>query len=142
MGASLKPEEHSKWNEFIEAAKKFFVINIKGFDPNEMVACTMLFEGDESWGTNAHKTIVKLGKEFGGLVGGPENGMRGYLLTFLIAYTRDLATHHHVLGESFELSCPWTKVSEVSRRVRQRIYDTAEQVGFGRDRLWVSFRVT
>jgi len=107
-----------------------------------MAACTMLFEGDEAWARTAHKTIVDLGKTFGGLVGGPENGMRGYLLTFLIAYSRDLAMQHHTVAESFELSCPWTKVSELTRRVRQRINDTAEQVGFGKDRVWISFRVT
>ena len=113
MGASLKPEENSQWHAFVEAAKKFFVVKIKGFDPNEMSAVTMLFEGDEAWARAGHKQIVELGKSFGGLVGGPENGMRGYLLTFLIAYTRDLAMHHHTLGESFELSCPWSKVSEL-----------------------------
>ena len=47
FGAALKPESGSMWEEFVEAAKKFFVVKIKGFDPNEMAACTMLFEGDE-----------------------------------------------------------------------------------------------
>lgn len=91
-----------------------------------MSAVTMLFEGDEVWARTAHKTIVNLGKTFGGLVGGPENGMRGYLLTFLIAYTRDLAMQHNTLGESFELSCAWTKVSEMTKRVKQRMFEAAE----------------
>jgi len=34
FGAALKPQDNSKWNEFVDAAKKFFVVNIKGFDPN------------------------------------------------------------------------------------------------------------
>jgi len=51
--------------------------------------------------------------------------MRGYLMTFLIAYTRDLAMQHHTLGESFELSCPWTKVSTMCKRVKQRIIQAA-----------------
>ena len=130
------------WADFVEAAKKFFVVKIKGFDPNEMAACTMLFEGDEAWARNAHSTIVNLSKGFGGLVGGPENGMRGYLLTFLIAYTRDLAMHHNVLGESFELSCQWTQVSDMCKRVRARLYDEATKQGFGKERVWISFRVT
>jgi len=142
MGASLKPEDHSKWNEFIEAAKKFFVVKIKGFDPNEMSAVTMLFEGDEAWARSSHKAITDMGKQFGGMVGGPENGMRGYLLTFLIAYTRDLAMEHFTLGESFELSCPWSNVSEIQKKVKTRMYAAAEQVGFGKDRVWLSFRVT
>lgn len=94
MGSSLKPEDNSKWHEFIEAAKKFFVVKIKGFDPNEMSAVTMLFEGDETWARASHQAIIELGKKFGGLVGGSENGMRGYLLTFMIAYTRDFAMQH------------------------------------------------
>ena len=142
FGASLKPQSNSMWEDFVEAAKKFFVVKVKGYDPNEMAACTMLFEGDEDWARAAHATIIKLGKQFGGLVGGPENGMRGYLLTFLIAYTRDLAMEHYTLGESFELSCPWNQVSPLQKRVKQRLYDSAAEQGFSKDRVWVSFRVT
>lgn len=54
FGTSLKPESTSMWTEFVEAAKKFFVVKVKGFDPEEMAACTMLFEGDEVWAKNAH----------------------------------------------------------------------------------------
>lgn len=118
FGAALKPESSSMWHDFIEAAKKFFVVNVKGFNPEKMAACTMLFEGDEVQMKQAHKAVLDLGKSFGGLVGGPENGMRGYLLTFLIAYTRDIAMHYHVLGESFETSCPWSNVSSLCTRVR------------------------
>ena len=118
FGASLKPEQHSKWTEFVDSVKKFYVTKVKGFDPNEMAAVTMLFEGDEAWARSSHDTICKLGKSFGGLVGGPENGKNGYLLTFLIAYTRDLAMQHNTLGESFELSCAWTKVSELTKKVK------------------------
>jgi len=114
----LKPQSDSKWEEFVEAAKKFFVVKIKGFDPHTMAACTMLFEGNEAWAKSSHAQIVKLKKSFGGLVGGPENGMRGYLLTSLIAYTKDLAMQHCTLGESFELSCPWSQVSSLQKRVR------------------------
>lgn len=142
FGASLKPESTSKWNDFVEAAKKFFVVKVKGFDPNEMAACTMLFEGDEATTKMAHTTIVNLSKQFGGLIGGAENGMRGYLLTFLIAYTRDLAINYNCLAESFELSCPWTNVSSLCKKVKQRLYDDAAVKGFGPDRVWASFRVT
>ena len=113
FGGSLKPATDSKWQDFVEAAKKFYVINVKGFDPNEMAACTMLFEGDEDWAKQSLAAVLKLGKQFGGMVGGPENGHRGYLLTFLIAYSRDLAMDHHTLGESFELSCQWSMVSDM-----------------------------
>jgi len=42
---ALKPQADSKAEEIIDAIKKFFVVNIKGYDPAKMVACTMLFEG-------------------------------------------------------------------------------------------------
>lgn len=74
--------------------------------------------------------------------GGPENGQRGYLLTFLIAYTRDMAADYYVVAESFETSVPWSNVSMLCKRVHQRILDSSKKVGFGEDRLWVSFRVT
>jgi len=68
--------------------------------------------------------------------------MRGYLLTFLIAYTRDLAMNHFTLGESFETSCSWTNVSTLCTRVKKRIYADALIQGFPADRVWISFRVT
>ena len=68
--------------------------------------------------------------------------MRGYLLTFLIAYTRDLAMNHFTMGESFETSCQWTNVSSLCERVRRRIYSDALAQGFPKERVRVSFRVT
>lgn len=50
--------------------------------------------------------------------------------------------HHHTLGESFELSCQWTLVSDMCKRVRARLYDEAAKQGFSKDRVWISFRVT
>ena len=49
FGTTLKPKDDGTWHQFVEAAKKFFVVNVKGFDPKKMVACTMVFEGDEEW---------------------------------------------------------------------------------------------
>lgn len=74
--------------------------------------------------------------------GGPENGMRGYLLTFLIAYTRDFASEHFVAAESFETSCPWSNVSMLCQRTKKRIYDEAVALGFPPENVWTSFRVT
>jgi len=63
-----------------------------------------------------HKKIMAMAKPFHGMAGGPENGLRGYLLTFLIAYTRDLAMRYQVAAESFETSCPWSNVSQLVSR--------------------------
>jgi len=45
------------------------------------------------------------------MAAGSENGIRGYMLTFMIAYLRDLAAQHKFVAESFETSCPWSNVS-------------------------------
>jgi alkyldihydroxyacetonephosphate synthase len=142
FGACLKPASNSRVHDLIEAAKKFFVVNVKGFDPNNMVACTMMFEGDAEWCDYAYKKVLNIGKQFNGLVGGPENGMRGYLLTFLIAYTRDFGLDHFIAAESFETSVAWTRVSELVRRVKSRIMNEGQALGFRPEQIWCSFRVT
>lgn len=42
---ALKTESGSKWKDFIDKAKKYFVVHVKGFDPEKMCAATLLFEG-------------------------------------------------------------------------------------------------
>ena len=74
--------------------------------------------------------------------GGPENGLRGYLLTYLIAYSRDLASHYGVAAESFETSCAWSQVASLCTRVKARIISSAAKIGFTEDSVWSSFRVT
>jgi len=44
-----------------------------------------------------------------GLPGGAENGERGYMLTFAIAYIRDLGFDYYIVAESFETSVPWDR---------------------------------
>jgi alkyldihydroxyacetonephosphate synthase len=53
---------------------------------------------------------MEISKKYNGMAGGPENGQKGYLLTYLIAYTRDFAFDYNVLAESFETSVPWSNV--------------------------------
>ena len=85
---------------------------------------------------------MAIAAKYQGMAGGAENGLRGYLLTFLIAYTRDFAQKYFVAAESFETSCPWSNVSTLCTRVRKRITDEAHKQGFTDDRIWISFRVT
>lgn len=142
FGQTLKPASNSMVHDFIEKVKKFFVINIKGFNEDKMAACTLLFEGDRETNEALHKKIINMAAEFGGMAAGAENGMKGYLLTFLIAYTRDFASEHYVAAESFETSCPWSNVSQLCTRVRQRIMTEAKAIGFKDEGIWLSFRVT
>ena len=43
----MKPEADSKREEVIEAIKRYYVLNIKGYEPTKMTAVTLGFEGTE-----------------------------------------------------------------------------------------------
>ena len=45
FGQALKPANDSRKKDIIDAIKKYYVLNIKGFDPMRMCACTIAFEG-------------------------------------------------------------------------------------------------
>jgi alkyldihydroxyacetonephosphate synthase len=47
FGRALVPDEDSTVKQFINAIKKWFIINVKGFDPDRMAAATLVFEGSE-----------------------------------------------------------------------------------------------
>jgi len=76
-----------------------------------------------------------------GILGGEENGRRGYLLTFVIAYARDFAFDYSYLAESFETSVPWSRVLELCRNVKDRVLAECERHGVTLPPL-ISCRVT
>ena len=118
------------------------MVNIKGYEKDKLVACTLLFEGSKNEMEAKHREIMKIARKFKGMSGGAENGLRGYLLTFVIAYTRDLACDYNIAAESFETSCSWSNVSSLTKKVTKRIKDEAAKCGFTNERIWISFRVT
>ena len=63
------------------------------------------------------------------MAGGAENGKRGYLLTYLIAYVRDFAMQHAVIAESFETSVPWSKVESLCTNTKKAIYEAGADYG-------------
>ncbi len=65
---------------------------------------------------SAHQTrLNELAKQLKGLSGGALNGIRGYFLTFVIAYLRDFGLRHQFTAERFETSVPWDR--ETKRQV-------------------------
>ena len=64
FGTTLKPPSDSKWQDFIDKAKKFFVVNIKGYDPERLAAVTLAFEGEASWCDLAHKQVLEIAKQY------------------------------------------------------------------------------
>lgn len=73
---------------------------------------------------------------------GEENGVKGFLLTYLICYIRDFASEFFVAAESFELSVKWSKVSALCTNVRNRIVSQGMKLGYKAEFIWVSFRIT
>ena len=73
---------------------------------------------------------------------GEENGIRGYFLTFMIAYLRDFAAQFNFVAESFETSCPWSKVSTLCQNVKERLIASCKARGVSDKNIFASFRVT
>ena len=88
FGQALKPEVESYITGIHDFLKRLYVTRIKGFDVSKMCVVTLLFEGSSEEVSSLEEKIYELGKRFGGLTAGEENGKRGYMLTFVIAYLR------------------------------------------------------
>uniref|UniRef100_A0A8C7J173 Alkylglycerone-phosphate synthase n=1 Tax=Oncorhynchus kisutch TaxID=8019 RepID=A0A8C7J173_ONCKI len=112
FGHALKPQVSSIFTHFLEGLKKFYITKLKGFDPHQLVVATLLFEGDHERVLQHEKEVYDIAATFGGLAAGEDNGQRGYLLTFVIAYLRDLGMDYCVVAESFETSVPWDRVTQ------------------------------
>jgi len=120
FGMALKPKSEG-WRARKSALEKLFVTKIKGFDPQKMVACTLVFEGSAEEVSRQEATVYRIGAQHGGMKAGAENGLRGYQLTYGIAYIRDFVMDHFVLAESFETSVPWSQVSSLCENVKERV---------------------
>jgi alkyldihydroxyacetonephosphate synthase len=101
--------------------EKLYVTRLRGFDPAEMVACTLLFEGSRTEVAAQESALFRIASKHGGLKAGAANGKRGYQLTFAIAYIRDFMMDHYLLGESFETSVPWSEALDLCENVKRRI---------------------
>jgi alkyldihydroxyacetonephosphate synthase len=140
FGQALKPAPRLA-KKIKSKAEKWVVTRPLRFDPEKMVAVTLLFEGTSKEVREEEKTVYALAKRHHGLRSGAENGRRGYMLTFGIAYIRDFVLRHHILGESFETSVPWSQAQELIDRVKRRIYAAHDERKLP-GRPFVSCRVT
>ena len=123
FGLALKPRSTGMLAPLKSKAEKFFVTKIKGFAPDKMVACTLVFEGNRAGVEQEQRDVYRIAARHGGMKAGAENGRRGYQLTFSIAYIRDFLMNYYIIAESFETSVPWSKALELCDNVRRRLTD-------------------
>jgi alkyldihydroxyacetonephosphate synthase len=141
LGSSLKPEQSVLMN-VLDRIIKFYVINIKRFNPEELCAVTMTFEGSSKDVIKAHQArLNELAKSLNGMPAGASNGIRGYFLTFVIAYLRDFGLRHQFIAESFETSVPWDCVNKVINETKKQILSDCKSAGIAFEPM-ISARVT
>lgn len=129
FGQALKTDEGSLFQGLVDRLKKVYITKIKGFDPTQMCAATLLFEGNKEDVLVHENKIYSIAKQYGGLPAGEENGRKGYMLTFAIAYLRDLAFDFYVIAESFETSAPWDRVPDLIRNVKKCLERASKNAG-------------
>lgn len=120
FGLALKPRSMGL-RAIKSKLEKAFITKIKGFDPFQLTACTVVFEGSTEQVQNEERSFYALARQHQGIAAGAENGQRGYQLTFGIAYIRDFILKHYILAESFETSVPWSQVQAVIDAVDARV---------------------
>ncbi len=140
FGQALKPRKTGS-AALKSRLEKFLVTGLLGYDPDRMVACTLLFEGSAEEVAAQQRRVYRLAKQHGGMKGGSENGERGYQLTFSIAYIRDFMLTHHILAESFETAVPWSQALALCENVKQRIWQEHTRRGLP-GKPFISCRVT
>ncbi len=129
FGQALKTDTGSMFQSFVDGLKKFYITKVKGFDHHEMSVATLLFEGTKEDVAQHEVRLYNIAKQHRGLPAGEENGEKGYMLTFAIAYLRDLAFDYYIIAESFETSCPWNKVSQLIKNVKRTLEASCKKYG-------------
>lgn len=137
---ALKPKTMGL-KALVDKISKFYVLKVRHFDPNEMVAATIVFEGSAEEVAYQNAKIRQLANQYKGVIAGSKNGQRGYMLTFAIAYIRDFLSTLHVIGETFETTVPWSQVKQVCQAVEERLRQEHKNYNFP-GKPYLSYRVT
>ena len=140
FGQALKPAP-TGWTAIADRLKKHYVLNAKGFEPTQMVAATVVMEGSDAEVNYQNRFISQLAKQYGGLATGAENGRRGYMLTYAIAYLRDFLASHHIIGETFETSAPWSQIHPICAAVQKTLEDNHRQFNLP-GKPYLSYRIS
>ena len=139
FGQALKPRAEGLKN-LKSKIEKFFIINMKGFDPDKMCALTIVSEGTKEEVDYQQRKVSRLAKKHKGVIGGPGNGKRGYMLTYAIAYVRDFAAKYQIMGETMETTVPWSKIQEVIDATSEKIVELHKQYNLP-GKPYISYRI-
>ena len=139
FGQALKPRAEGLKN-LKSKIEKFFIIKIKGFDPDKMCALTIVSEGTKEEVDYQQRKVSRLAKKHKGVIGGPGNGKRGYMLTYAIAYVRDFAAKYQIMGETMETTVPWSKIQEVIDATSEKIVELHKQYNLP-GKPYISYRI-
>ncbi|NET38295.1 MAG: FAD-binding oxidoreductase [Cyanothece sp. SIO1E1] len=140
FGQALKPKATGA-RAWLERLKKFYLLQLRGFHPQQMVAATLAMEGSAEGVAYQSQHIAALAKRFQGLVAGEANGRRGYMLTYAIAYIRDFLSSFYILGETFETSVAWTQIQPLITQVEAKLKQQHQAFRLP-GRPYLSYRVT
>ncbi|XP_076623716.1 alkyldihydroxyacetonephosphate synthase [Colletes latitarsis] len=140
FGQVLRPE--TGWGGLIlQGLKQAYITRIKRFKWDQLCVATLLFESSTSADVAAQeRKIYSIAKQHNGVPAGETNGERGYVLTFVIAYIRDLGLEYYILSESFETSVSWKRALSLCRNVKSRV--AREFYGRNIEQYFISCRVT
>jgi len=140
FGMALKAHAQGM-SAWVDKLKKLYLLKLMGFDPDQMVAATVVMEGSGDQVRYQERNLYRLAKEFGGIPAGAANGRRGYMLTYAIAYIRDFVATFHAIGETFETTVPWNKIQQVYNAVVAKAGERHKEVGLPGS-FYVSYRIT
>jgi alkyldihydroxyacetonephosphate synthase len=128
FGLALKPAS-SGLKVLKSNVEKFFVTRIKGFEPEKMAPCTLVFEGTRVEVERQQREVYAIAAKHKGMKAGGENGRRGYQLTYSIAYIRDFLMNYYIIAESFETSAAWSDALAICENVKRKLYEEYKKRG-------------
>jgi len=140
FGQALKPAS-TGLGAWMDKIKKIYLVKVRGIDLHKMAAATIVMEGSAKAVSYQEANIYNLAKQFKGMAAGAENGKRGYMLTYAIAYIRDFLGDLYVLGETFETSAPWSKVHQVCKAAEEELQRQHQEFDLP-GKPYLSYRIT
>ncbi len=140
FGQALKPVS-TGLGAWMDKIKKIYLVKVRGIDLHKMAAATIVMEGSAKEVSYQEANIYNLAKQFKGMAAGAENGKRGYMLTYAIAYIRDFLGDLYVLGETFETSAPWSKVHQVCKAAEEELQRQHQEFDLP-GKPYLSYRIT